>query len=94
MERDSSNTNTPILFGRLFLKTANIKIDYGKDTLSMEVRDEVIEFNFHDVMKYSYNNIYFITCYNQIDECMALSHDIDFTKIKEMERNIYALKNM
>ena len=34
--RDSSN-NTLILFGRPFLKAANIKINCGKDTLSMEV---------------------------------------------------------
>jgi hypothetical protein len=90
MERDSSNTNTPILFGRSFLKTVNTKIDCGKNTLSMGVEDEVIEFNFYDAMKYSYNNVYSITCYNQIDKCVALSHDIDFTEIKEMERNIYA----
>jgi hypothetical protein len=90
MERDSSNTNTPILFGRSFLKTVNTKIDCGKNTLSMGVEDEVIEFNFYDAMKYSYNNVYSITCYNQIDECVALSHDIDFTEIKEMKRNIYA----
>jgi len=36
---DSSN-NTPILFERPFLKTANTKIDCGKDTLSMEVGDK------------------------------------------------------
>ena len=39
MERDSSNTNTHILFGKPFLKTTNTKIDYGKDTLFMKVRD-------------------------------------------------------
>jgi hypothetical protein len=37
MERDSSNNNTLILFGRPFLKTANTKINCGQDTLSMEV---------------------------------------------------------
>jgi hypothetical protein len=42
---DSSN-NTPILFGRPFLKTVYTNIDCGKDTLSMEVGDEKIEFNF------------------------------------------------
>jgi hypothetical protein len=108
MECDSSNNNTPILFGRPFLKTVNTKIDYGKDTLSMEVREEVIEFNFHDAMKYPYNNIYSITCYDQIDKCeqqvfyfncedelsVALSYGCDFTKIKEMERNIYVPQNM
>jgi hypothetical protein len=54
MENDSCDlsTSTPILFGRPFLKTANTKIDYGKDTLSMEVGDEKIEFNFYDAMKY------------------------------------------
>jgi len=38
MERDScdSSNNTSILFGRPFLKTANTKIDCGKDTLSMK----------------------------------------------------------
>jgi hypothetical protein len=46
------------------------KIDCGKDTLSMEVRDEVIEFNFHHAMKYLYNNVYSITRYDQIDECL------------------------
>jgi hypothetical protein len=42
MEHDScdSSNNTPILFGRPFLKTANTKIDCGKDTLSIEVGDE------------------------------------------------------
>jgi hypothetical protein len=59
-------------------------------------------------MKYLYSNIYSITCYDQIDECvqqvldfnyddglsMALNHDIDFTKIEEIERNIYVPQNM
>jgi hypothetical protein len=44
MERDSLNTKTPILFGRLFLKTANTKFDCGKDILSIKIGDEVIEF--------------------------------------------------
>ena len=54
MEHDSydSLNNTPILFGGPFLKTANTKIDCGKDTLSMEVGDEKIEFNFYDAMRF------------------------------------------
>jgi len=67
MEHDSynsSNNNTFTLFGKPFLKTANTKIDCGKDTLSMKVRDEKNKFNFHDAMKYPYNNVYSITCYN------------------------------
>ena len=75
MERDScdscdSSNNTPILFGRPFLKTANTKIYCGKDTLFMEVGDEKIEFNFHDAMTYPYSNVYFITCYDQVDKCV------------------------
>jgi hypothetical protein len=104
MEHDScdSSNNTPILFRRPFLKTANTKIDCGKDTLSIEVGDEKIEFNFHDAMKYPYSNVYSITCYDQVDKCVqqfydfdskdglsvALSYDYDFTKIKQMERHI------
>ncbi|XP_052309176.1 uncharacterized protein LOC127905360 [Populus trichocarpa] len=104
MEHDScdSSNNTPILFGRPFLKTANTKIDCGKDTLSMEVGDEKIEFNFHDAMTYPYSNVYSITCYDQVDKCVqqfcdfdskdglsvALSYGYDFTKIKQMERHI------
>uniref|UniRef100_A0A6N2K303 Uncharacterized protein n=1 Tax=Salix viminalis TaxID=40686 RepID=A0A6N2K303_SALVM len=42
MEHDSYDSNTSILFGRLFLKIANTKIDYGKDTLCME---QVCDFN-------------------------------------------------
>jgi hypothetical protein len=111
IERDScnsSNNNTPILFGRPFLKTANTKIDYGKDTLSMEVEDKKIEFNFHDAMKYPYNNVYSITCYDQVDKCVqqvfyfdcedglsvALSYGHDFTEIEEMERHICVPQNM
>ena len=104
---DSSN-NTPILFGRPFLKTANAKIDCGKDTLSMEVEDEKIEFNFHDAMTYPYNNVYSIKCYDQVDKCVqqvcdfdredglsvALSYGYDFTKIEEMERHICVPQNM
>jgi hypothetical protein len=110
MEYDScySSTNTPILFGRPFLKTTNTKIDCGKDTLSMEVGDEKIEFNFHDAMTCPYNNVYYITCYDQVDKCVqqvcdfdyedelsvALSYCYDFTKIEEMERHICVPQNV
>jgi hypothetical protein len=104
MEHDScdSSNNTPILFGRPFLKTANTKIDCGKDTLSMEVGDEKIEFNFHDAMKYPYSNAYSITCYDQVDKCVqqvcglsvALSYGYDFTEIKEKERHICVPQNV
>ena len=52
------------------MKTTNIKINYGKDTLYMEVGDTKIEFNFHNAMKYPYSNVYFITCYDQVDKCV------------------------
>ena len=65
---DTSN-NTPILFGRPFLKTVNTKIDCGKDTLSMEVGDEKIQFNFYDAMTYPCSNVYSITCYDKVDKC-------------------------
>jgi len=110
MERDScdASNNTLILFGRPFLKTANTKIDCGKDTLSMEVGDEKIKFNFHDAMKYPYNNVYSITSYDQVDKCVqqvfdfdcedglsvALSYSYDFTKIEEIERHIYVPQTM
>jgi hypothetical protein len=110
MEHDScdSSNSTPILFGRPFLKTANTKIDCGKDTLSMEVGDEKIEFNFHDAMTYPYSNVYSITCYDQVDKCVqqvcdfdsedglsvALSYDYDFTKIEEMKRHICVPQNV
>jgi len=105
---NSSNNNTPILFGRPFLKTANTKIDCGKDTLSMKVGDEVIEFNFHDAMKYPYNNVYSITCYDQVDKCVqqvfgfdcedglnvALSYGYDFIYIEQMEQHICVPQNI
>jgi hypothetical protein len=110
MEHDScdSSNNTPILFGRPFLKTVNTKIDCGKDTLSLEVGDEKIEFNFHDAMKYPYNNVYSITCYDQVDKCVqqvfyfdcedglsiALSYGYGFIEIEEMERHICVPQNM
>jgi hypothetical protein len=110
MEHDSCNSsnNTHILFGRPFLKTANTKIDCGKDTLSMEVGDEKIEINFHDAMTYPYSNVYSITCYDQVDNCVqqvcdfdsedvlsvALSYGYDFTKIEKMERHVCVPRNV
>jgi hypothetical protein len=90
------------------LKTANTKIDCGKDTLSMEVGDEKVELNFHDAMKYPYSNVYSITCYDQVDKCVrqvfdfdcedglsvALSYGYDFTKIEEMEKDIGVPQNV
>ena len=63
----------------------------------MEIGDENIKFNFYDAMKYPYSNVYFITCYDQVDKCVqqvfdfdcedglsvALSYDYDFTEIKK-----------
>ena len=71
--------------------------------MSLEVGDEKIEFNFHDAMTYPCSNVYFITCYDQVDKCVqqvcdfdcgdglsiALSYGYHFTKIEKMERNIY-----
>jgi len=74
---DSSN-NTPMLFGRPFFKTVNTKIGCGKYTLSIEVGDEKIKFNFHDVMKYLYNNVYSITCYDQVDKYVHRVFDFDY----------------
>ena len=84
------------------MKTTNTKIDCRKDTLSTEVGDEKIEFNFHDATKYPYSNVYSIIGYDQVDKCvqqvfyfdyddglsLALSYGYDFTKIEEMERHI------
>ena len=108
MDHDSCDSSNPILFGRPFLKTANTKIDCGKVTLSMEVGDAKIEFNFHDTMKYPYSNVYSITCCDKVDKCVqqvcgfncedglsvALSYDYDFTQLKEMERHTCVPQNV
>ena len=36
----------------------------------MKVGDKKFEFNFHDAMKYPYNNVYSITYYDQVDKCV------------------------
>jgi hypothetical protein len=59
-------------------------------------------------MKYPYNNVYSITCYDQVDKCVqqvfdfdcedglsvALSYGYDFTEIEEMERHICVPQNV
>jgi hypothetical protein len=59
-------------------------------------------------MKYPYNNVYSITCYDQVDKCVqqvfdfdcedglsvALSYGYDFIKIEEMERHIRVPQNV
>jgi hypothetical protein len=57
---------------------------------------------------YPYSNVYYITCYDQVDKCVqqvcdfdsedglsvALSYGYDFTKIEELERHICAPQNV
>ncbi|CAM8956610.1 unnamed protein product [Rhodiola kirilowii] len=52
MEDEGAQDQPPILFGRPFLKTARTKIDVDSGTLSMEVEDEVINFNIYQAMQY------------------------------------------
>jgi hypothetical protein len=68
----------------------------------VKVGDEVIEFNFHNAMKYPYNSLFY-QYYDQIDKCVkqvfdfecedglsvTLSYSCDFTEIEKMEMNIY-----
>jgi hypothetical protein len=74
----------------------------------MEVGEKKNEFNFHDAMTYPYSNVYYITCYAQVDKCVqrvcdfdsedglsvALSYGYDFTKIEEMKRHICVPQNV
>ncbi|CAM8978670.1 unnamed protein product [Rhodiola kirilowii] len=52
MEDDGAQDQPPILFGRPFFKTAKTKIDVDSGTLSMEVEDELINFNIYQAMQY------------------------------------------
>ncbi|CAM8886469.1 unnamed protein product [Rhodiola kirilowii] len=52
MDDEGAQDQPPILFGRPFLKTARTKIDVDSGTLSMEVEDEVINFNIYQAMQY------------------------------------------
>ena len=64
--------------------------------------------HFQDAMKYPYNNVYSITCYDQVDKCVhqvfyydfenglsvALSYGYDFIEIEDMERHICVPQNV
>ncbi|CAM8972692.1 unnamed protein product [Rhodiola kirilowii] len=52
MEDEGAQDQPPNLFGRPFLNTARTKIDVDSGTLSMEVEDEVINFNIYQAMQY------------------------------------------
>ncbi|KAM1489349.1 hypothetical protein ACFXTO_032624 [Malus domestica] len=55
MENSNHSPQLPILLGRPFMKTARIKIDVFKGTLTMEFDGEVIDFNISDVMRYPHD---------------------------------------
>ncbi|CAN6580886.1 unnamed protein product [Malus baccata var. baccata] len=56
IEDSVHSTSLPILLGRPFMKTARIKIDVYKGTLTMEFDGEVINFNFSKTMRYPIND--------------------------------------
>jgi len=58
MENNSvlSSNSALILFRRPFLKTAKIKIDVDKGTLTMEFDEKTVKFNVFDAMKYPADN--------------------------------------
>ncbi|KAM1895816.1 hypothetical protein ACFX13_044519 [Malus domestica] len=55
MEDSNHSPQLPILLGRPFMKTAHIKIDVFKGTLTMEFDREVIDFNISDAMRYPHD---------------------------------------
>ncbi|KAM1748319.1 hypothetical protein FF1_009255 [Malus domestica] len=55
MEDSNHSPQLPILLGRPFMKTACIKIDVFKGTLTMEFDGEVIDFNIYDAMRYPHD---------------------------------------
>ncbi|XP_042472070.1 uncharacterized protein LOC122054699 [Zingiber officinale] len=52
MEGDYLASKSPLILGRLFLKTARTKIDVHASILSMEIGDTVVQLSIFDVMKY------------------------------------------
>ncbi|CAN6723559.1 unnamed protein product [Malus baccata var. baccata] len=52
MEDSAHSTPLPILLGRPFMKTATIKIDVFKGTLTMEFDGEIIDFNISEAIKF------------------------------------------
>ncbi|KAM1175273.1 hypothetical protein ACFX19_028296 [Malus domestica] len=56
MEDSNHSSQLPILLGRPFMKTACIKIDVFKGTLTMKFDGEVIDFNISDAMRYPHDD--------------------------------------
>ncbi|XP_027118321.2 uncharacterized protein [Coffea arabica] len=56
MDDDHSPNPSPLLLGRPFLSTAQIKIDVNEGTLSMEFDEEIVHFNIFDTMEYLVNS--------------------------------------
>ncbi|XP_031253581.1 uncharacterized protein LOC116111551 [Pistacia vera] len=52
MKDETTVKTTPLLLGRLFMKTAYTKIDVHNRKLTMEFDGEVIQFNIFDAMRY------------------------------------------
>ncbi|XP_027166489.1 uncharacterized protein LOC113766504 [Coffea eugenioides] len=56
MDDDHSPDPSPLLLGRPFLSTTQIKIDVNKGTLSMEFDGELVHFNIFDTMEHPVNS--------------------------------------
>ncbi|CAN6576777.1 unnamed protein product [Malus baccata var. baccata] len=71
MEDSAHSTPLPILLGRPFMKTAHIKIDVFKGTLTMEFDGEIIDFNISEAIKFPKDDH---SCFS-IDVFDLLAHD-------------------
>ncbi|XP_027152279.1 uncharacterized protein LOC113752362 [Coffea eugenioides] len=78
MEDEHSHDPSPLLLGRPFLSTAQIKIDVNKGTLSMEFDGEIVHFNIFETMKYpSDSNVGSVFSVNVIDPVVQEIFEIE-----------------
>jgi hypothetical protein len=69
IEDDNSSNSSPILLGRLLLRTSRTKIDVHTRILTMEFDGEIVEFNIFNVIQFP-NDVYFVICLDIIDYFM------------------------
>jgi len=66
---DNSSNSSPILLGRLLLRTSRTKIDVHTRILTMEFDGEIVEFNIFNVIQFP-NDVYFVICLDIINYFM------------------------
>ncbi|XP_050875009.1 uncharacterized protein LOC127078612 [Lathyrus oleraceus] len=92
MKGETKSNMTPIILGRLFMKTTKTKIDVDDGTMSMEFGDIIAKFNIFDDMKHPMeeHSVFHIELLSEfVDHTYSDLFSADFSSLSDFDDTYY-----